>query len=141
MKKLSSLFAVAALAATICAAGCKKKGDGDSAPKTDEAAKPDDKMAKPDDKMAKPDDKAAAAAAPGEIPSECADYKAAVTKLASCDKMPQQTRDALKASYDTMSAGWAQASNASPDVKKAMATGCKTSADSLMTTAKAVCGW
>jgi hypothetical protein len=153
MKKLTTLFAVAALATAIGAAGCKKKGDGESAPKTDEAAKPDDKMAKPDDKMAKPDDKmakpddkkpddkAAPAAGGGDIPAECNDYKAAMEKLASCDKMPQATKDAMKQGYDAMSAGWANAAGLPAEAKKAMADGCKQGADALMQSGKALCGW
>ncbi len=154
MKKLTTLFAVAALATTIGVAGCKKKkdGEGDNAPKTDEAAKPDDKMAKPDDKMAKPDDKGAApaagsaAAAPaaaggGDIPQECQDYKAAMEKLASCDKMPQATKDAMKQGYDAMSQGWANAAGMPAEAKKAMADGCKQGADALMQSGKALCGW
>ena len=33
--------------------------------------------------------------------------KAAIEKIASCDKVPQQTRDALKQAYDTSSGAWA----------------------------------
>ncbi len=143
MKKLTTLFAVLAL--TAAATGCKKKGDGESAPKTDEkddkgAAKPDDKMAKPDDK--KPDDKAPAAnSGGGDIPAECNDYKAAMEKLAACEKMPQASKDALKQGYDAMSAGWAQAKDMPAEAKKAMADGCKQGADALNQSGKALCGW
>ena len=43
---------------------------------------------------------AAPAAGGGDLPAECNDYKAAIDKLAACDKMPQQARDALKNAYD-----------------------------------------
>ena len=156
MKKLISVFAVAALSTTLVV-GCKKKGADEgkdnTAPKAEEgsaAAKPDDKMAKPDDKMAKPDDKkpddkgsAAAPAAGGnaDIPAECNDYKAAMEKLAACDKMPQASKDALKQGYDAMSQGWAAAKDMPAEAKKAMADGCKQGADALMQSGKALCGW
>ena len=152
MKKLISVFAVAALSTTLVV-GCKKKKDDegkDMAPKTDEAKPADDKMAKPDDKMAKPDDKkpddkgsAAAPAAGGnaDIPAECNDYKAAMEKLAACDKMPQASKDALKQGYDAMSQGWANAKDMPAEAKKAMADGCKQGADALMQSGKALCGW
>ena len=152
MKKLISVLAVAALSTTLVV-GCKKKGDegkDNMAPKTDEKAADDkaakavdDKMAKPaDDKMAKPDDKAAApAAGGGDIPAECNDYKAAMEKLAACDKMPQASKDALKQGYDAMSQGWANAGSLPPEAKKAMADGCKQGADALMQSGKALCGW
>jgi len=155
MKKLISVFAVAALSTTL-AIGCKKKGADEgkdnTAPKTDEA-KPDDKKPaddkKPDDKKPaddkKPDDKgsAAAPAAGGnaDIPAECNDYKAAMEKLAACDKMPQASKDALKQGYDAMSQGWAAAKDMPAEAKKAMADGCKQGADALMQSGKALCGW
>ena len=152
MKKLISVFAVAALSTTLVV-GCKKKKDDeakDMAPKTDEAKPADDKMAKPaDDKMAKPDDKkpddkgsaAAPAAGGGDIPAECNDYKAAMEKLAACDKMPQASKDALKQGYDAMSKGWANAGSLPPEAKKGMADACKQGADALMQSGKALCGW
>ena len=152
MKKLISVFAVAALSTTL-AIGCKKKGDegkDNMAPKTDEKTddkKPDDKMAKPDDKMAKPDDKkpddkaAPAAGGNADIPAECNDYKMAMEKLAACDKMPQASKDALKQGFDAMSQGWAAAKDMPAEAKKAMADGCKQGADALMQSGKALCGW
>lgn len=84
----------------------------------------------------------AAAAAPaaggGDLPAECNDYKAAIEKLASCDKMPQQARDALKNAYDQASAGWA---NLPAEAKANLATACKAGADAVMQSAKSVCGW
>lgn len=151
MKKLISVFAVAALSTTLVV-GCKKKADGENkdnmAPKTDEA-KPDDKgsaAAKPDDKKPeeKKDDKgsaAAPAAGGGDLPAECNDYKAAMEKLAACDKMPQASKDALKQGYDAMSQGWANVGSLPPEAKKAMADGCKQGADALMQSGKALCGW
>jgi len=83
----------------------------------------------------------AAAAGGGDIPAECNDYKAAMEKLAACDKMPQASKDALKQGYDAMSQGWANAGSLPPEAKKAMADGCKQGADALMQSGKALCGW
>lgn len=81
---------------------------------------------------------AAAAEGGGDLPAECNDYKAAIEKLASCDKMPQQARDALKNAYDQASAGWA---NLPAEAKANLATACKAGADAVMQSAKSVCGW
>ena len=81
---------------------------------------------------------APAAAGGGDLPAECNDYKAAIEKLASCDKMPQQARDALKNAYDQASAGWA---NLPAEAKANLATACKAGADAVMQSAKQVCGW
>jgi hypothetical protein len=81
---------------------------------------------------------AAPAAGGGDLPAECNDYKAAIEKLASCDKMPQQARDALKNAYDQASAGWA---NLPAEAKANLATACKVGADAVMQSAKSVCGW
>ena len=143
MKKLATVFTMITLATTLSLAGCKKK-TGDEA--TDKAAKPADNMAgdKKDDKAApagdKKDDKAAPTPA-GDLPAECNDYKAAMEKLAACDKMPQASKDALKQGYDAMSQGWANAAALPPEAKKAMADGCKQGADALMQSGKALCGW
>jgi len=97
-----------------------------------------------DKPMDKPADGSAAAggdkpaAGGGDLPAECNDYKAAIEKLASCDKMPQQARDALKTAYDQASGGWA---NLPAEAKAGLATACKAGADAVMQSAKAVCGW
>ena len=81
---------------------------------------------------------APAAAGGGDLPAECNDYKAAIEKLSSCDKMPQQARDALKNAYDQASAGWA---NLPAEAKANLATACKAGADAVNQSAKQVCGW
>lgn len=131
MKKLATLFAITALSFGLAA--CKKKKDEEAkepaavtAEKTTEA--------KP---APKPDDKATPAAA-GDLPKECNDYKDAIAKLASCDKMPQQSRDALKQAYDQASAGWA---NLPADAKANLGTACKAGADAVTQSGKATCGW
>lgn len=148
MKKLTILFASAALALSLGAAGCKKKEEkkvDDKAmtpPATDPNAKPVD-TTKPADTTAKPADTTATPPAPGggDLPAECNDYKAMIEKLASCDKMPQQSRDALKQGYDAMSQGWANVGSMPAEAKKAMADGCKQGTDALKQAAGAMCGW
>lgn len=81
---------------------------------------------------------AAPAAGGGDLPAECNDYKAAIEKLASCDKMPQQARDALKNAFDQASAGWA---SMPAEAKANLATACKAGTDAVMQSAKATCGW
>jgi hypothetical protein len=143
MKKLTTLFAVAALATTLALTGCKKKDDGNatSADKPAEGVKKDDKAATPTTATTTTTtttDKAAAPAAAGDLPAECNEYKASIDKLASCDKMPQQARDALKQAYDQASAGWA---NLPAEAKANLATACKAGTDAVTTSAKQVCGW
>lgn len=77
---------------------------------------------------------AAPAAAGGDLPAECNDYKAAIEKLATCDKLPQATRDALKQSYEQTSAAWA---NVPAEGKAALATACKSAADAVKQSAAA----
>jgi hypothetical protein len=81
-----------------------------------------------DDK--KPDDKAAPAAG-GDLPAECNDYKAAIEKLASCDKLPQASKDALKTSFDTMANSWKDFGSMPAEAKKAAADACKQAADAV----------
>lgn len=144
MKKLTTLFAVIALATTLGLTGCKKKKDGETS-----ADKPAEGTTATGSAAAAPTpaapaapaatgSAAAAPAAAGDLPAECNEYKAAIEKLSTCDKMPQQARDALKQAYDQASAGWA---NLPAEAKANLATACKAGADAVTTSAKQVCGW
>ncbi len=135
MKKLATVLTMITLATTLSLAGCKKK-TGDEA--TDKAAKPADNMAgdKKDDKATdKKDDKAAPAAA-GDLPAECNDYKAAIDKLSTCDKMPKEARDAMKSAFDQASTSWA---GLPAEAKASLATACKAGADAVKQSAGAMC--
>ncbi|MBA3457418.1 MAG: hypothetical protein H0T42_30335 [Deltaproteobacteria bacterium] len=77
---------------------------------------------------------AGGAAAAGDLPAECNDYKAAIEALAKCDKLPQQTRDALKQSYEQTSTAWA---SVPAEGKAALATACKSAADAVKQSAAA----
>jgi hypothetical protein len=81
---------------------------------------------------------APAAGGGGDLPKECADYKAVIDKLASCDKMQAAQRDAYKQAYDQASKGWA---SLPAEAKANVATACKTAADTVTAAAKTVCGW
>ena len=139
MKKLTTLFAVAALATTLSLAGCKKKDEAKGKDTTAEKATEGSAAAPATATAPAPAaGTPAAPAAAGNLPAECNDYKAAIDKLASCDKMPQQARDALKQAYDQASTGWA---NLPAEAKANLATACKAGADAVTTSAKQVCGW
>ncbi len=77
---------------------------------------------------------AGGAAAGGDLPAECGEYKAAIEALAKCDKLPQQTRDALKQSYEQTSTAWA---SIPAEGKAALATACKSAADAVKQSAAA----
>jgi hypothetical protein len=68
------------------------------------------------------------------LPKECEDYIRAIEKLATCDKLPQASRDAMKQGLDAMKSGW-DFSNLSPDdYKTAMAaarSACAQGADAV----------
>jgi hypothetical protein len=137
--KLSNLFVAATLTATLAFTGCKKKDEAAKDNKDTAAQKTTEGSAAAP--AAAPTAAAPAAAAPaaaGNLPAECNDYKAAIDKLASCDKMPQQARDALKQAYDQASAGWA---SLPAEAKANLATACKAGTDAVTTSAKQVCGW
>jgi hypothetical protein len=72
------------------------------------------------------------------LPKECEDYGAVIERLATCDKMPAQSRDALRNAYREASAGW---KNLPPDVKANLATACKAGRDAVFESGKSLCGW
>lgn len=123
MTKLLTLCALIALA------GCPNKKDTGSAPASKSTAT---------EPAAKSSDPAAAPVAAGELPTECTAYKAAIDKLASCDKLPAASRDALKQAYDAASTQWA---NLPAEQKTTLATGCKAAVDAIEQTAAQTCGW
>jgi len=144
MTKLSTLFAIVAMTATLgAAAGCKKKSTEtkEQAAKPTETVMPEEKKPEETKPEAKPEEKKpeeAKPAAAGELPAECAAYKASIEKLASCDKLPQGTRDSLKGQFDLASGAWA---TVPADGKAAQAAACKTADDAVKQAAAATCGW
>jgi hypothetical protein len=127
MKKLITLVSLCAM--SIALAACPKKNDE----KKTEAAKPAE--TKPDETKpaeTKPDE------TKPELPAECAEYKAMIDKLATCDKMPKESRDSLKQAFDAAAPTWA---NVTPETKATVAESCKKAADSLKSAAATTCGW
>ena len=83
---------------------------------------------------AKPEDTKAQPTTAGDLPAECAAYKAGIEKLATCDKLPAEARASLKQAYEASATGWARVRG---EGKAALATACKTAADALAQTAAA----
>jgi len=83
---------------------------------------------------AKPADTQAQPTTAGDLPAECAAYKAGIEKLATCDKLPQDARTSLKQAYEASSSAWA---SVPADGKAALAATCKSAADALKQTAAA----
>ena len=148
MTKLTKLLAVSTFAAALALTGCKKKGDTAATDNKDTTATPKAAEGTPAATPTPAPTAAApaagtapaapAAAAAGDLPAECNEYKATIDKLATCDKLPQQSRDALKQAYEKDSAGWA---SIPADGKANLATACKAATDAVNTSAKQVCGW
>jgi hypothetical protein len=112
-----------ACAAVLGLAACPKK-DADKTDKDKPAAKVEDKAeakAEP-----KPD---------GDLPAECNDYKAAIEKAGSCDKLGP-ARDEMKKAFETASGAWAKLDAAG---KKAAGDACKTAADAVKQAMSAAC--
>lgn len=126
MTKLTTMISTLALFTALAVTGCKNK-DGDKA-----SAKPTEGETKPAE--TKPAETKPTEAKAGDLPAECADYKAAIDALAKCDKLPQATRDALKQSYDQTSAAWA---SVPAEGKAALGTACKSAADAVKQSAAA----
>jgi len=80
----------------------------------------------------------ATGSASADVPPECNEYKAAIEKLATCDKLPQQARDQLNAAYEQTSKGWA---NLPAAAKPNLASGCKAGTDAVIAAAHQACGW
>ena len=128
MNKLSTMLAMLAMTAALGVTGCGNKGKDEK--RVDPVAKPTEEPAKPTE--TKPTE--VKPVATGDLPAECADYKAAIDALAKCEKLPQATRDALKQSYDQTSTAWA---TIPAEGKAALGTACKSAADAVKQSAAA----
>lgn len=62
------------------------------------------------------------------LPPECEEYGRAIQRLSTCSKLPQETRDALKQSYEQTTAAWA---SVPPEGMAALGTACKSAADAV----------
>jgi hypothetical protein len=72
------------------------------------------------------------------LPTECAEYKAQVEKLKTCDKLPAKAKDALIKAFNDASAGWA---NMPEGAKQGLNTSCKAGTEAVVVAAKEACGW
>jgi hypothetical protein len=86
-------------------------------------------------------DEADRVARASKLPAPCERYRQLIEKLASCDKMPQQSRDALKQGFDAMNQTWKEMGDMPPEARKAMEEACTQGADALQQAASAMCGW
>jgi hypothetical protein len=75
------------------------------------------------------------------LPAECGNYKAMIEKLASCDKMRQSSRDALRRGYDAISRSWTNIGSQSAEATKVMADRCKQGMDTTKQAAGTMCVW
>ena len=154
MKKIITLCTAVALATTLGLAGCKK-GDkkkdepavtpnptdtsgkpADPAMKPDDTTKPADPAVKPDD-TAKPADPATPTdtAASTGMP-ECDEYLKVVETYSKCDKLTPAAKDAAIKGRDASKSTWT--GTMTDDAKKTAAAGCKSTIETLKTSAQAL---
>ncbi|HEY5949652.1 MAG TPA: hypothetical protein VIV40_29360 [Kofleriaceae bacterium] len=72
------------------------------------------------------------------LPAECAEYKAQVEKIKTCEKLPPKAKDALIKAFNEASAGWAGLPEAA---KAGLNTSCKRGTEAVVVAAKEACGW
>jgi len=129
--KLSTLATPLTLSAMLALAGCKKKEQPAAPPPTSTSApaaptEPAANRGAPGaPESAPPVETAPPEAMPG-VPPACADYKAGIERLTTCENLPAETREVLKQAFDQAAAGWAK----DPD-KAAVADACQRAADAL----------
>jgi hypothetical protein len=75
---------------------------------------------------------------PSGLPVECDDYKAAIDKLATCNKLAPDAKDSLIQAYQAASTGWTKLPE---DARRTLATTCKAAVESVNAAAKTQCGW
>ncbi len=138
MKKLATLIGTLALASTLAITGCKKKEEAKpaepAATEAPKAAEPAPAATEPAPAATEP--APAAAAADGDLPAECAEYKAGLEKLAACDKLPAAAKEGYTSAWSAVETSLKAAST--PEAKSAVGQSCKSAADALKTAASAV---
>ena len=73
--------------------------------------------------------------------TECDKYKQRIELLMACDKLPQQSRDALEQGFEAMNQAWANMKDMPEEAQKAMQDGCKAGTDALEQAVAGICGW
>ena len=88
----------------------------------------------------KSSDSSSSSGAPGDgLPPECADFKAAIAKIQTCDKLPADQRARIQQDYDKTYAGWMALS---PNGRSKLGRACKVGTDAyLNASVKKTCGW
>ena len=76
-----------------------------------------------------------------ELPAECERYRLLMGKIATCDKLPRASRDALKQAYEAMSHGWTRFADQPAEGRRMMIEGCKQAVDAVEQIGKPLCGW
>jgi catalase len=122
MKKLTTMFAMASMVTALAVGGCRRRAE-------------EERRVEPVTKTTEPGAMGTTGGAAldtthpaAELPTECVEYKAAIDTLAGCDKLPQESRDALKQNYEQTAATW---KNLTPEQKPALATACKSATDAV----------
>jgi hypothetical protein len=72
--------------------------------------------------------------------SSCDKYKRRIDQLATCDKLPQASRDALRLGFEAMAQGWAM-HEAPEEARNQMNELCKQAVDALEEAVADMCGW
>src|SRR5262249_7467360 len=72
------------------------------------------------------------------LPPECTEYKKAVDKLDSCNKMTAEMREPMQKAYAQAQAGWAKLP---ADSRASLKPSCKMAVDAVMAFGKSKCGW
>lgn len=77
----------------------------------------------------------------GGVPTACAEYEQTMDRMATCDKLPQASRDALKQGFDMMKGNWAQIGSMPQSARDAMESGCRQAVEALKQAGTSICGW
>ena len=74
----------------------------------------------------------------GNMPDDCATYKAAMDRIIACDALPQASRDAMRDAFSEATKMW---TNLSADDAKQIAPICKSGVDSMLNAFPQCGGW
>lgn len=75
--------------------------------------------------------KAVSKGMPPGMPPECQRYFQIMERMGHCEKLPKESRDALRQGFDAAADAFKDSANLPPDAKKAMADACKQGSDAL----------
>lgn len=74
-------------------------------------------------------------------PYACVEYELLVTRVMSCEKLPQATRAAMKQALEAMRSGWTDLATMPQEGIDAMDTACREGVNALNQAAATICGW